>query len=404
MSNRFSKRRANAPTIASLAPVLVGSAAEKALEMLEREQAAERLYYYPRLGREDEWNIWLEDCAGQPVPVPVGGRRVTLHEWALAVYPVLLEQKKDEAPEDRQGKGRSARRTTVGGRMVGLFSGVLRHMGLLTLPLVISLVGCDLGPTSSGNSGWRDTPQPVVTHRGHITAMFCNDDSVQYPPELFQAANAFMAKTLDAALRPDQDGLDLYVTYLSSPFQSTPLVVQIPAIGPNPTPPALTPTPHPTGTPDVYQQGAEQAKVNAANDAATKQYQQQLAAYQALLSDARGKLHTQLDALTGLNPTRSNTRASVWGCISLASHRFNNVPGEKWIVISSGLGNSNDVNAGQWYRMDGIHVRVLYMACQNAPECKSTENTWARIFHATGAADALFYDSGESQTLGPLWP
>jgi hypothetical protein len=285
-----------------------------------------------------------------------------------------------------------------------VLSGVLRRVGLLSLALIVALVGCDLLPTNPDGSGARSTPQAVVAHRNHITAMFCNDDSAQYPPELFQAANAFIAHTLDAALRSGQDGVDLYVTYLVAPFQSTPLVIQIPAIVPDPTPPALTPTPHATGTPDVYQQGAQQAKVNAANSAATKQYQQDLAVRQAQLSDARSKLRTQLDALTGLNPTRSNTRASVWGCISLASHRFNNVPGEKWIIISSALANSNDVNAGYWYRMDGIHVRVIDMACQNAPECKSKENTWARIFHSTGAADALFYDAGESQTLGPLWP
>jgi len=89
--------RRKSPSTASLAPVLEGRKAAGALAMLLREEKAGRLYYYRRLGTEDDWNIWMEDVPGQLVPVPRGGRRLTLHEWALSIYPLLLGQDGQEA-------------------------------------------------------------------------------------------------------------------------------------------------------------------------------------------------------------------------------------------------------------------------------------------------------------------
>jgi hypothetical protein len=94
-------RRRETPSTASLAPVLVGRAAAGALAMLERERTAERLYYYRRIGTEDDWNVWLNDRPDQLVPVPTGGRRLTLHEWCLSMYPILLAAKGRGAEELR---------------------------------------------------------------------------------------------------------------------------------------------------------------------------------------------------------------------------------------------------------------------------------------------------------------
>lgn len=105
MKYRTRRHRQKRPTLQSIRGVLVGKCAAAALEMLERQREAGLLYYYRRLGTQDEFNVWLEDRLDQVVPVPKGGRRLTLQEWCLAVYPVLLAHRVQDRDE-HQGRYR----------------------------------------------------------------------------------------------------------------------------------------------------------------------------------------------------------------------------------------------------------------------------------------------------------
>lgn len=282
---------------------------------------------------------------------------------------------------------------------------------ILMLVLLGSLDGCGaLGATPAVATGAGPTPAPTLVpvllpHRPPTTVVACGDTKRSYPRSLYREGNALLAGMLDAAVEPNAAALTAYVTLLDSrPYDpaSTPLVIRIPAVPAQPAPPTLVPPPAPSGNP--YADAQARHSVQRRNAATLQRYQQQLARQDAALARTQAAVRQQTNALRQLDPPPTSTPSSVFGCLALAADRLHTSPavaGEKWLLIWSDLRDTSwrDYLPPSQLSLHGVHIRVLYLPCLSAGQCRCVKAFWRRVFEQAGAADIAFYDPAESTTL-----
>lgn len=277
-------------------------------------------------------------------------------------------------------------------------------LGTTALTLVAALLlnsGCGSTPSASASSV---TLQPIrAPYRPLTTVVYCSDTTASYDRQLLWQADTLMADLLDAAIQPNADQLTAYITWLDgSPFapNATPLVIQIPALPAQPALPQLVPTPAPSG--DPYADANKRIVVERENAATQRAYQQALAHQNAQLEQVRRAVHQQTEPLRKLRPPIAYS-TSVYGCLALASERFAQVSGDKYLVIASDLQNTTlrDYVAPRTLAFQGVKIRVVFLQCVSAPECRATTAYWRGVFEAAGAQnrDVAFYDPSTSRTL-----
>ena len=261
--------------------------------------------------------------------------------------------------------------------------------------------GCGRAPSASTSSV---TVQPIrAPYRPLTTVVYCGDTTASYDRQLLWQADAKMADLLDAAIQPNADQLTAYITWLDgSPFapNATPLVIQIPALPAQPALPQLVPTPAPSG--DPYADANKRIVVERENAATQRAYQQALVHQDAQLDQVQHDVHQQTEPLRKLRPPIAYS-TSVYGCLALASERFAQVSGDKYLVIASDLQNTTlrDYVAPRTLAFQGVKIRVVFLQCTSAPECRATTAYWRGVFEAAGVQnrDLAFYDPSTSRTL-----
>ena len=278
---------------------------------------------------------------------------------------------------------------------------LLAATALMLVAALLFASSCASAPAASAT---RVPLQPIrAPYRPLTTVVYCGDTTASYDRQLLWQADAKMADLLDAAIQPNADQLTAYITWLDgSPFASnaTPLVIQIPALPAQPAPPQLIPTPAPSG--DPYADANKRIVVERENAAAQRAYQQALAHQYAQLDQVRRDVYQQTEPLRHLRPPIADS-TSVYGCLALASERFAQVSGDKYLVIASDLQNTTlrDYVAPHTLAFQGVKIRVVFLQCVSAPECRATTAYWRGVFEAAGAQDhdLAFYDPSTSRTL-----
>jgi len=268
---------------------------------------------------------------------------------------------------------------------------------------ILALGGCDVLPTGQTTSAGLPT-SPQVTHRPALSVMYCPETTGNYERSLFHQANALVAQSILAMLQANSDGAIVYVTLLDrAPArpEASVLTLTLPAVPQLPAVPALTVTPTADSN-SPFSAAQKQATVGAANQQATDTYEQQLKQVQNQLAAAQQTAQTWADQLRALDPPVGAGPANVWQCVQLASHRFHETAGEKYLVLASTLPSPG--NSSTWYQLGSqVHVRWIFSGCADIPSCRTGEDAWGRALSAAGVTDHLFFDAGESQTLNAIF-
>lgn len=287
--------------------------------------------------------------------------------------------------------------------------------GVLTASILVIIQACEPpGPGPDGNATPVIISTPSVTavpnppHLGFATVQYCADSTGSYPANLFQAANNYIADSINAGIQANEAGFNLYVTYINAdPTNpaSTPLVFLVPAQLPYPTQPP-SPTPFPPNNqgfknPPATATAATQATLTAWDSS----YPSADATITASVNSAKSALASKITTLRNL-PKYSSPFTSVWGCLYEASERFGNAQaGDKWLVIASDMQNNSSIDITK-INLHGVKVRVIDFYCSGSSGgCQNTQNQWTSIFVQAGAArgDIHFDQPAETQTLPLLF-
>ena len=239
--------------------------------------------------------------------------------------------------------------------------------------------------------------------------MYCpQEPGPQYPQADFTAANAFIASSLDAAVVPNVDGISVFVTPITSrTFDETAsgdFTMQVPPT--DPVPPAPTLQPVPTVDPQhLYDSKAKQQQIVDANTKAIRDYQAALGKEQAQLQQVRAQVKTQTDSLRRFIPPADPDPkdASDWGCVAKASDRLGGVSGQRWLVLSSAMDETEWVDRLPGINLAGVKVRVLFYFCRDSGTCRYKQSTWRSAFARAGVTDLAFADAQSSALLPPLF-
>lgn len=270
------------------------------------------------------------------------------------------------------------------------------------------IVGCAGGPTQNQTVSQRavTVPAPLPSvHRPHLTVAYCADGTWSVPTALFTDANRLVADSIDQATKLDQDGLVAYVTYVAAnPYlsQNTPLVITVPPLPAPPAPPTILPTP--TVDPNnVFGHTPAVQTVTTSNGQAVQAYEQQLATLNAQLAHTQAQVKQQTDQLRALSRPQDANQTSLWSCIELAAQRFQQTSGSKELVIESDFEDNVPGDALASIGLDGVPVVAIFVNCHSGADCQLKRDIWGTAFQRMRAASFHLYESGQSQTLPPLF-
>lgn len=281
--------------------------------------------------------------------------------------------------------------------------------GRMRLILVFLCLGCLLlsscdGPLP-GAPDTTATPASVIApidtpHQPYEVVQFCNDTTSSVAYANFLAANKQVADWIDQAVQPNEDGKVVYVTLINSNSfapESTVLTIIIPPIPPDPPKPVPQATPTPTG--DNIGDPQKRHAVEQANAQALQQWQQELAMNHQKLAQVRQAVKHQTDQLRNLQAPLDDVSTDIFGCVKRASLRFQDVHGNKLLLIASDLFNNTWQEWTPDYPLSGARVAVVFHYCPDAPSCDANDANWRHIFLAAGASGVALYDPNESLTL-----
>lgn len=274
------------------------------------------------------------------------------------------------------------------------------------LSVILLTYGCGYVPPPAPHTDVTTTTpleqRLTAVYTPHKTIDVWLDDTSIYPREYFTEAKNALADALDQSVQVNSGGLVVFINIITGNSwnpANTLLTIVVPALGPDPLPPTLQAQPTPTGDPFTDAQAAKQ--VSNANAHALSQYQTTLRAHHALLARIRAQVHTLTNKLRALNPAiDSSGDVDVSGMFGRASQRLNAGKSMRLLIIASSLEQNTWQQFAPYETLWGVHVRVLWEYCLNAPECIQNNTFWRGAFlHAGAAPDVKIDDPGQSEAL-----
>lgn len=263
-------------------------------------------------------------------------------------------------------------------------------------------VGVGCGPESTQPSHSHPQLQPItVPHRAHFTAQFCPDVTSSTSERLTQHAEHLVADAVDASATVNQEGAVVYVNLINHESydpSATQMVISVPALPPDPLPPAEPAAPHSANPFTAAQERAGQQKAYAQQ---LQTYQTDLAHRHARLAEVRGQVRRQTDQLRNLREPRDPIATSIYGCLLRAAERLTEVSGERYLVLQTDLLNNTARDLAPVRDLDGVHVKLIDFECSVGSECEARMAAWRRLFFAAGARTVSFYDPAQTTTLDP---
>ena len=273
------------------------------------------------------------------------------------------------------------------------------------LPVILLLLtACAGSITTTTARRQPSVPQEqpiIVAYQPHKTIDVWLDDTSTYPREYFTQAKNALADAIDQSIQVNSGGLVVFINIITSNSwnpDNTLLTIVVPPIGPDPLPPVLQAKQTQTGDPFTDAQAAK--KVNDANAQTLAQYQATLLAHHAVLATVRGQVRRLTDTLRNLNPAIDTRGVDLWGMFGRASQRLNAGKSMRILIIASSLEQNTWRQFAPYETLWGVHVRVLWHYCLNAPDCIQTDTFWRGAFlHAGAAPDIKFDDPAQSNAL-----
>lgn len=276
---------------------------------------------------------------------------------------------------------------------------------LMSLYAACSLASCDAGPTT-------DYPVhiisvPTVQHhgdQGYRVIQGCIDDTSSFDPTLRQQALSLITASVQNLVQPGWSGASVYVTLVGQDptLPGATITLRLPAIAAYPTPPPLEPTPQ-TDPNSPYASAPAQATIAAQDDqaitsynAAVHQVQQQLATVQAQVQSWTAQVMARASQ-TQHGPADETT------CLGLASLRFHDEPGKRFVVVAGPVGSPGAPSG--WYDLDTTRLFWVDAVCPSLATCSDHEGAWASLLNAYGMqpSNHRWYDAGESQQLADIF-
>lgn len=288
-----------------------------------------------------------------------------------------------------------------------------------TLALLLGLLVAITLPACSGAGGSvpviSSAPLPTLapvtqpaTTRPPLLIQFCNDDTGSFPRKDFAGANQLMAKSLEAAVSANQQGVTLFATAIThntfDPNNTLDPAFSIPAI------PAFAPAPTPVPTHEANDPVTDPATATAVSDqniSTITAYNGAVAQLEKTVSDTKADVAKDAKRLTSWNPRLDPIASSILGCFQLAAARFQNQSGTKLIYIASDLENNTDIDYTQNFvtsqGLKGAIVHVIYFVSPNATRAQEKRAEWCPLLKKAGAAAVMFSDPTASPTLSDVF-
>jgi hypothetical protein len=266
--------------------------------------------------------------------------------------------------------------------------------------------GCGVISTSAQKTATPVTEEKpiLLPHQSHRTIHACLDITSSIPYTYFEQARDAIAQSIDESVTPNQDGLTGYVSLITSNSwdpASTLATITVPAIAGDPPPPKLAAVPAATG--DPFTDAKAKKQISEAHAKTLADYQRLLKGNHRTLAQVRSQVKKETNALRSRKPSVSAISTDIWGCIGRADMHFQGVREPKVLLIESDLENNTDDQRIPDIHLSGVHVKVIYHYCSNAPECSANDTAWKQTLLKAGAADVLFFDPAQSSTLSNLF-
>jgi hypothetical protein len=263
-----------------------------------------------------------------------------------------------------------------------------KHSIVLSL-LIFLLCGCSLIPQPR-HGVQIHIEQPITSpHQPFRVIQVCLDTPPLYPARYFHEAAEAIANRIDASVTVNQDGMDVFVTVITSnSFQHDVLSFSVPSFPADPPAPVK-----PKLGDDPY------------NNATAKQtYQNAFASWQATLIARHHKLATltaqvkqETNQLRSLPAPFDAKGDDPWGCLADAAQHMSGIPGEKYLVIASPLIATTTLQKTPTLNLSGVSVRAIFHTCTVASTCQQNENYWTQQLLHDGATDVRFYDPAQEE-------
>jgi hypothetical protein len=198
-------------------------------------------------------------------------------------------------------------------------------------------------------------------------------------------------------IKSNMGGLAVYVNLIThNSIQNNVLSLAVPAFPADPAPP-----PAPKVGDDPYANAQAQSEYQKAFTV----WQEQLRAQHQKLAALRNQVKQWTDQFRSLNPARfyDPIADDLYGCLVDASQHFQNVTGEKYLVIASPLVNNTLVNASSNINLAHTHVLVIYRTCTVASTCAASDADFTHLFLQYKAASVKVLDPAQSEVEKPTF-
>jgi hypothetical protein len=282
---------------------------------------------------------------------------------------------------------------------------VRRLVPLLLLCLLLILTACNgLIPSGKPVTQYQGSQEVPINapHRPYKTIVVGLDITGSYQHRFFDQAKVALADAIDRYVQPNEDGLVVYVAFIrnnSYSDDSVALVIQVPPLPADPSPPVLRPMPTPTG--DPYKDAAAQNQVKQANAQVLAAYQQTLRTLHRRLADVRAQVHKQTDQLRHLVASVDAAGTDEFGFFERASQRLQAAPGDKLLIAVTDLFNTTTQEyTDGGINLQGVNVKILWHSCPSvAADCASNDVFWQHVFKEARAVSVEMDDPAQSLTL-----
>jgi hypothetical protein len=266
---------------------------------------------------------------------------------------------------------------------------------LLVGLLYVALSGCGILPQIGSHSPTHIEQPMSAPYQPVRIVQLCLDTPPLFPARLMHEATSTIADRIDSAVTVNFGGLLVFVTYIShDSYQNAAIQFSVPAFPADPVSP-----PPPRQGDDPYANAKSQSEYQKAVAA----WQAQLTAQHRKLAALRAQVKQWTNTLRSLPAPFDNTGADVWGCLQDASQHFQDVAGEKFLLIASPLINNTLLQASRNVSLAGASVRVIWHTCWVASTCQANNAYWRHIFLQFGAKDVTMYDPAQSAVEKPTF-
>lgn len=264
------------------------------------------------------------------------------------------------------------------------------------LMLILALSGCASIFPQVSHAKIVHLEQPIILpYQKYRVEQYAINTPPIYSVRLFRQAVMALADRVDGSINVNMGGEAIYVNLIThNSIQGTVLTLTVPSF------PADPPAPSP---PKLGDDPYANAKAQSDYQIAFDVWQAKLLSQHKLLSRLRATVRVWTNKLRTLTPPYDPVADDLLGFLADASQHFQNVNGDKYLLIASPLLNNTLVNQSSGISLTGVNVRVIYRTCYLASVCAASDGYWSKIFKQYGAKSVKILDPAQSEVEKPTF-